>query len=339
MRKEKRQKASYMDQFRHLRDYLILAGIKLKVNQVYTILFVLCAIIDVSLLFYFIFRIIEYDLTLLYVVIVSFVMLTLGYILIFFLIWLVFLFFLDYLKFKRRTALEEVLPEFLRLVSANHRAGLPLDVSLWKANRPRFGILSEEINQVARNTYASGELVSPLREFGSKYDSSLLRRAISNIVEGLKTGSDLAGLLDDISNNITTIQNTRKELASEVENYMLFITITVLIISPLMFALAQKMSDLIEGVKSSLTGSMSEDSAMQMPIQLEISKSERKFTYYFDIFVYLMIATNSIISVLLMSLVKYGNVQRDLKKVPIYFLVGIFVYFVCKSFFANFLVF
>ena len=334
----KKKALSYLEQFRHLRLYLLLAGIKLRVSRIYTILFLSAAVIDVILLIFFIFKIVQYDLKFVYLIIVSFLMLTLGYVLIFLLVWLLFLFFIDYLKFKRRTALEEVLPEFLRLVSANHRAGLPLDISIWKANRPRFGILSEEINQVARSTYASGDLIVPLEEFGSKYDSSLLKRAISNIVEGVRTGADLSGLLDDISNNLTMIQNTRKELASEVENYMLFITITVLVISPLMFALAEKMSSLIESVKDSLTGTLPEDT-IATPIAIKAQESTRELSYYFDWFVFLMIGTNSIASVFLMGLVKYGNIQRDLKKIPVYYLVGITVFFICKTFFARFLAF
>lgn len=340
MEKKRIKKLPYLEQFRHLKKYLILAGIKLKPAQVYTVLYVLTAVVDLSFLFYFIYKILQYETSALgFIVIVSFLMLTLGYVLIFLIMWLMFLLMVDYLKFKRKLALEEILPEFLRLVSANHRAGLPLEMSIWKANRPRFGILSEEINEIARNTFGSGDLIEPLKKFGTKYDSPLLRRVISNLVEGLKTGANIAGLLDDVATNITTIKNTRKELASEVENYMLFITVTVLMISPLMFGLSHKMSGLIETVKDTLaeTGG---DSPQIGEFQLQVEAADgtgREFEYYFDIFVYLMIGTNSVVSVLLMSMVKYGNVKQDIKKIPVYYVTGIIMYVVCKSIFASFL--
>ncbi|MDO8481155.1 MAG: type II secretion system F family protein [Nanoarchaeota archaeon] len=329
----------YLEQFRHLQRYLLLGGIKAPAKLVYLFLLGGAAIIDISILSYFIGLVWEYKLRVLYLIIITLVMFSLGYFLIFMVFWLLFLLILDYLKFKRRAELEEILPEFLRLVSANHRAGLPLDVSLWKANRPRFGILSVEVDELARKTYATGDLMGPLEEFGRKYDSPLLMRVISNLIEGLKTGSDIASLLDDVSNNVRTIKNTRKELASEVENYMLFITITVLIISPLMFSLTSKMAELIEGVKSILLSSGTEQAAstVEMPFKITQSNVGKPFQYYFDIFVYLMTATSSVVSVLLMSTIKYGNIQSELKKIPVYFVISLVCYTLFKLMFSNFI--
>jgi flagellar protein FlaJ len=330
----------YLEQFRHLKEYLTLAGIKTEVTRIYALLFFITTFLDLAILFYIIYLVSGYEIQFIFVILIAFVMLTLVYVLLFLMVWLGFLLVIDYLKFKRRSALEEVLPEFLRLVSTNHRSGLPLDVSLWKANKPRFGILSEEINEVAKKTYATGDLVQPFEEFGKKYDSNMLKRVITNLLEGVKTGADIAGLLDEISTNITTIRNTRKELASEVENYMLFITITVLVISPFMFGLTNKMSGLIESVKNTLSESMGSggEVAGTMPMDISFEKSEKDFKQYFDYFVYLMLLTNSVISVLLMSLVKYGNVQQDLKRIPIYYVIAMIVYLSSKALFANFLV-
>jgi flagellar protein FlaJ len=284
-KKVKKERASFLEQFRHLKTYLVQAGIKMEPNKVFKLLFTITGIIDISLLSFIIYNIVVYDTLFIFIIIVSIVMITLGNLLIFLGVWLAFMLVLDYLKFKRKTAMEEVLPEFLRLVSANHRAGLPFEMALWKANRPRFGVLSEEINEVAKHTYATGDLIKPLRKFSEKYDSKILRRVVSNILEGIKTGADIATLLDDVSSNITNIRNTRKELASEVEHYMLFIALTVLIISPLMFALANKMSGVIENVKNTLAETISGDagSAASLPIEVEFGKT-KDFDYFFDIF-------------------------------------------------------
>lgn len=331
------KKLPLLEQFRHLKDYLVLAGIKASPAKIFFLLIFLAAAIDIAVLSFIIIKLLPYS-SFVFIIILSLIFLTLGFSLVFIMVWLGFLVALDYLKFKRKIELEEVLPEFLRLVSANHRAGFSLEISLWKANRPRFGILSKEINEVAKNTYASGNLIMPLIKFATKYDSNMLKRVISNMIEGLKTGADISNLLDNVADNITTIKNTRKELASEVENYMLFITITVLVISPLMFGLTHKMSGLIESVKNILAGTMGPDTAMpQSPVPMTFEKSATDFRYFFDIFVYLMVATNSVISVLLMSMVKYGNVKQDLKKIPVYYIVGICMYILSKLVFANFL--
>ena len=52
---------------------------------------------------------------------------------------------LDYRAFKRTLEVENVLPEFLRLVATNYRSGMPLDKAIAKSNRKRFGVFSKEI--------------------------------------------------------------------------------------------------------------------------------------------------------------------------------------------------
>jgi hypothetical protein len=334
------KKLPFLEQFRHLKEYLILAGIKKEPKKIFMTLIMVAGAIDILILSIIIKKLLEFRAMFAFVLIISLLMLTLGLASLFIIVWLVFLFMLDYLKFKRKTELETILPEFLRLVSANHRAGITMEMSLWKANRPRFGVLSEEINEVAKNTFAEGNLVGPLQKFAAKYDSNMLRRVVSNMVEGIKTGADMSSLLDDISANITTIKTTRKEMASEVENYMLFISLTVLVISPLMFSLSHKMTGVIESVKSTLAETLmgEEETAMPLPLELKVSTGKRDFRYYFDVFVYLMITTNSLVSVMLMSLVKYGNVKQELKRIPVFFIIGTLLYMIFKLAFKNFLV-
>jgi flagellar protein FlaJ len=333
---EKKRNFPLLEQFRHLKKYLLLAGIKLKPRDVIKILVITSLVIDIGIIAYALLKAAEYE-NIAFMIIITVFMLTLGYLAIFFAVWMIFLVMIDYLKFKRKTELEEVLPEFLRLVSANHRAGFSLDMSIWKANRPRFGILSEEINELARSTYASGNLVESLIKFSEKYDSAILKRVVSNITEGLRTGADISSLLDDISSNITTIRNTRKDLAGEVENYMMFITLTVLIISPLMFGLTYKLSGMIQSVRGILQQTTSGEVSPfpQMKISLEAQTGD--FKYYFNLFVYLMIATNCIVSVLLMSMIKHGNLKQDLKRIPVYYIISIVVYIVSRAIFENIL--
>ncbi|RME31243.1 hypothetical protein D6789_03365, partial [Candidatus Woesearchaeota archaeon] len=83
--------------------------------------------------------------------------------------WAVYLFFLmavyvylDLRMYRRTQQLEEVLPDFLQLASANISAGMPVDRALWLAVRPNFGVLAKEIEEVARATLAGEELEQSL---------------------------------------------------------------------------------------------------------------------------------------------------------------------------------
>ena len=54
-------------------------------------------------------------------------MLTLGYAIIFFIVWVIFLVFLDYLKFKRRLAVEEILPELKKKQKIAKKENISID--------------------------------------------------------------------------------------------------------------------------------------------------------------------------------------------------------------------
>ena len=122
----KRKPLPYLEQFRHLQRYLLLAGIKMPARVVYMVLLSTAAVIDLGILSYFIALVWEYKLRILYLFIITTVMLSLGYFLIFMVLWLLFLLILDYLKFKRRSELEEILPEFLRLHPPRRAAARPV---------------------------------------------------------------------------------------------------------------------------------------------------------------------------------------------------------------------
>ena len=93
---------------------------------------------------------------------------------------------------KRKKEVEEVLPDYLQLVSANLNAGMPIDQALWYAVRERFGILNEEIEIIARKTLSGEDLEQALVEFSEKYDSEILKKSIVLLIEGLKAGGELS---------------------------------------------------------------------------------------------------------------------------------------------------
>ena len=83
-------------------------------------------------------------------------------------IWMVIYLYLDIRIYQRVRELEEVLPDFLQLASANISAGMPIDRALWFAVRPNFGVLAKEIEEIAKATLAGEELNESLTHFTEK---------------------------------------------------------------------------------------------------------------------------------------------------------------------------
>ncbi|MFP4567376.1 MAG: type II secretion system F family protein [Candidatus Woesearchaeota archaeon] len=250
-----------------------------------------------------------------------------GFVIIYYSSLLIALVFLDYKAFKRTKEVEKVLPEYLRLVATNYRSGLPLDKALIASNRPRFGILSKEIEQVAKTTRVKGDFAKSLEIFGKKFDSKILERAMNSISISVKSGSNISALLDEIANNITKMRNMQASMAANVKNYVIFIIVAGIIIAPLMFAMSYQMNTTIAGVKEKLdvqTGNVNMGTTMSLQSGGGVNLIN------FDAFAILMIITNSIVSSLVISMIRYGNFQQGIKNIFVYTLISIGLYVLGK---------
>ena len=80
---------------------------------------------------------------------------------------------------SRRRSVEEVLPDFLSLSSANVRAGMTIDQAMWYAAKPEFGLFSREVELVAKRTFGGEPFAQTLDRLGSRFDSRQLKQFVS----------------------------------------------------------------------------------------------------------------------------------------------------------------
>jgi pilus assembly protein TadC len=326
--KKKEKKLNY---YRRLKLKLYKAGIE-KEPEVYVrnVMFLAIVFASIMVFAYAIWAFIsnpEY----LVIIIIS---LAIFWILLFFILNYLFLLishaFLSYRAFSRTKEVEKVLPEFLRLVATNYRSGLPLDKALIASNRARFGILSKEIEQVAKSTKVKGDLAKSLEIFGKKFDSKILERAMNSISNSTKTGSNISKLLDDIANNITKMRNMQASMAANVKNYVIFIVIAGIIIAPVMFAMSYHMNLTISEVKGRLEGQIGAGAATTTAPPITVTEGGGVRPSNFDFFAILMILTNCLISGMIISMIKQGNFQQGFKNVFLYAFISLSLYFLGK---------
>lgn len=238
-------------------------------------------------------------------------------------------FFLDYRIYERTRELEAVLPDFLQLASSNIAAGMPIDRALWYSIRPNFGVLAKEMEQVAKATMAGDNLEKSLVDFTKKYDSKLLQRSISILIEGLHAGGEMADLLDKIALNIEDLKIMKKEMAANVTTYAIFILFASIIIAPFLFGLATQLLQIIVDITSSLDLSSSSSS------MFTISAADASIVGNFKIFSVLMLLVTSIFSAAIVSVIRRGNVMEGVKTMPIYALVSVMMYYLSLSFLSG----
>lgn len=230
--------------------------------------------------------------------------------------------FLDLRIYRRTQELEEVLPDFLQLASANISAGMPIDRALWFAVRPNFGVLAREIEQVAKATLAGEELKESLTKFTERYDSNTLKRSISILLEGLDAGGEIADLLNKIAINIQAQRIQKREMGASVTTYAIFITFASIVMAPALFALGTELLNIIVSITSTVDLSSSGNSMFS--IQFAASPDMVTDFKWFSV---CMLTISSLMSGSIVSVIKNGRVKDGIRNLPIFTAVSLTIYF------------
>jgi pilus assembly protein TadC len=240
--------------------------------------------------------------------------------------WLLFYFYLEIRIFRRSKEIEKVLPDFLQIASANIRSGMNIEKALWYAVRPNFGVLAKEIEMVAKEVMSGKDLIIALEEFSSRYQSVILTRAISLLIEGIKSGGEIGELLYKISNNIQETELMKKDMAANVATYSIFITFASIIAAPVLFALSGSLLTIVTSIFSKIT--VSSDMKSQFPISFEGAG----ITYqdYF-IFAIVTLTLSSFFSAIIVATIKKGDAKYGVKYAPIFIAVSLILFIILSK--------
>jgi len=255
--------------------------------------------------------------------------LLIAWVIIFFIVmgfsWLIIYVYLDLKIYQRTKDIEEVLPDFLQLASANISAGMPVDQALWFAVRPNFGVLAKEIEDVAKSTIAGEDLEKALLGFTQRYKSLILKRSINLMIEGMRAGGEMADLLSRIALDIQETKLMRKEIAASVMTYVIFISFATIFAAPFLFALSTQLLSIVQGIMSELDLSKISSGSFNMNASGDSIKIRD-----FRIFSVLILVVSSIFSASIVSVIRRGNVKDGVKLIPTFVVVSLVLYFIAN---------
>lgn len=246
-----------------------------------------------------------------------------------FLVWLIFYMLIDLRIYSRTREIETYLPDFLQLASANVNAGMTIEEALWFAVRPRFGTLAKEMETVAKKVIGGEELSDALNVFAKKFESGVLRRTISLMTEGSEAGGKLGPLLNKISLNIKDIQITKKEMASSVATYIIFISVATIGAAPVLLAVAGQLLEVIRSIVGSIQ-LPEEGSAFLFSVAPEYIVE----AIHFQTFGITTVAISSLMSALIVSTIKKGDAKAGFKYIPIFVITGVSLFLLASWFFG-----
>jgi archaellum biogenesis protein FlaJ (TadC family) len=238
------------------------------------------------------------------------------------LLWVAFVIYLDIRIFKRRLEVEKVLPDFLQLTSANIRAGMTIDRALWFAVRPRFGILANEIEEVAKRTLSGDPLDDGLKGFSNKYDSVLLNKSVNILIEGIRAGGNVGDLLNKIAINIQEMTSLKREMGANVTTYVIFISFASIVAAPVLFALSNHLLIVVDTITSNLDVTSSSGTGLSISTEGGIEISEYKW------FSRISLLLTAFFSSIIVGTIMKGNIKETAHYVPIFILISQIVYLI-----------
>jgi Flp pilus assembly protein TadB len=239
--------------------------------------------------------------------------------------------YLDLKMYQNVRQIEESLPDFLQLASANISAGMTVDRALWYAVRLKFGVLATEMEDVAKATIAGEDLEKALIRMGKKYDSRILKETVNLIVEGIQSGGEMAQLLSKLSANIKETQLMHKEISASVTTYAIFIGAATILAAPILFALSTQLLSIIQKIFSTIH--IDNTAGYSGLFSFNFSGESIKIAD-FKKFALLVLVISSFFSASIISVIRKGSVREGLKTIPVFVIISILIYFAASKLFA-----
>ncbi len=242
-------------------------------------------------------------------------------------------FYLDLRIFNRTKKMEEILPDFLRMVSENLKGGMPFERALWSSIKPEFGILANEIRLSAKKVITGQDIDEALKSFTEKYDSPILRRSFDLIIEGIKGGGKVAEVIDSVIDTIEETKELKSEMAATNLSYVIFVAVIVLFVAPGLFALSFQFLTVLESISEKMGGPSggAEAGSAGLPINFGNISVEPDIFQSFSVNALLVV---SFFASLMISIIQTGTVKGGVKYVPM-LMAGSFVMYKVLMFIAT----
>lgn len=225
---------------------------------------------------------------------------------------------------------EDILPDVLQLISSNLRAGMTVDKALMFSVRPEFGPFSDEINIVGKEITMGKDISEALEEMSERIKSEKLKKTISLITSGLKSGGELASLLSQTAQNLRNERLIEERVRANVLMYVIFIFSAIGFGAPLLFGLS---SFLVETLTASLGKiNIPEETAAEFPLMLSKVTISPEFVLTYVI---VSLVTTSILGAIVIGLIRKGREREGIKYIPLLLFVSLAVFFTVRFVVSN----
>jgi len=240
---------------------------------------------------------------------------------------------LYYLIAERTKRVEEVLPDFLLMVSANMRSGMTPFAAFQAAARPEFGPLQTEINYVASRSLGSGSFEDALRELTYTIDSPMLRRIIEFIENEMRAGGKLAYLLETSAEEIREAEEVKVQMMVATKTYAIFVAFILIFGLPLLLVISTQFLNVFTKFQSNIS---MDTSASSVGLGALATKKINIAPQFVDNMAFALILGSTILSSILIGVIAEGKILYGLKYFPVLALAAFAFFVICRVIIGGF---
>lgn len=226
-----------------------------------------------------------------------------------------------------------ILPDALQIMAMNIRSGLTTDRALMLSARPEFGPLEEEIRRAGKDIMAGEDIRSALLRIPKRIKSKILGSTINLLVDSLKSGGDIADLLEQTSADIESTKLINREVTANVLMYVIFIFFAAGVGAPLIFGISTHLVGIMAAQMSKFAavdlsqfGGMGGFGAFSFSGTSNISVS----IDFLILYAVISLAVTSFFGGLIIGLIKDGKEKEGFKYVPLLLCISLVLFFVTR---------
>lgn len=227
---------------------------------------------------------------------------------------------------KRIQRIEDLLPDFLTLMSSNLRSGLTPDHALIVSARKEFGPLANEITKASKLVVSGKAFDEAFSTIGSGIGSIALSKAIRLVVEGIRAGGNLADLLDSTAADVRRFNAIKAEVGSNVLVYRLFLFAAAAFSAPLLYATATFLISIVANVRGLVaidTTAVEAAGFGGLPLLKSTTALSPELVFYFSLAALVLTA---FFSSLAAGVVSAGRASEGTKYFPIILIISLGVF-------------
>ena len=227
--------------------------------------------------------------------------------------------------------IEEIFPDFLQLMASNLRAGMTTDRALLLSSRNEFGALDAEIQKVGKELVTGRTIDKTLLDMGDRIQSDKIKKTINLIVSGIRTGGNLAILLEETSSNMRERNFLEKRASSNVLMYVIFVVFATAIGSPALFSLSSVLVQILHNLLASIP--VIDTTTVNLPFTLTSISISPEFIFYYAI---IFLLTTDILGSLIVGLVSKGEEKAGVKYMIPIIVTSMAVFFIIRILLLSF---